>query len=318
MPKSFRHVPCSQLLQLAFVAAALVIATMSFNSLSRDPANKLVVQAHQAFLAATHNIFPEGGRTLFPSYRLIALYGTPDYPVLGALGQQSLPGSIARAKDLASQYQPLMSQHALPTMEIIATVASDSPTPDGNYSQSISISELKTWVSSAQQNGVYVVLDLQPGRNDFLSQARQYQSLLEYPYVGLALDPEWRLSPTELPLAQIGTVSIAEINATAEWLADLTLTNKLPQKLFLLHEFRTAMIQDRSQLNTAFPELAYVVQMDGEGSQPEKLNTWNDIITDPPTNIHFGWKNFYAKDTPLATPAQTMQLDPKPWYVSYQ
>jgi hypothetical protein len=318
MPKGFRHVPYSQLLQSGFAAAALVISTMAFNPLLRDPVKRLVVHAHPAFLAVVPNIFPQGNRTLFPNYRLIALYGTPDYPVLGALGQQSLPDSIARAKALASQYQPLMSEHALPTMEIIATVASGSPTPNGNYSKSISSSELKTWVSSAQQNGVYVILDLQPGRNNFLTQARQYQSLLQYPYVGLALDPEWRLSSTERPLEQIGTVSISEINATAEWLADLTLQHKLPQKLFLLHEFRTAMIQDRDKLNTNHPELAYVVQMDGQGPQSEKLKTWNNVIANPPANIHFGWKNFYAKDTPLATPAQTMQLDPKPWYVSYQ
>jgi hypothetical protein len=249
---------------------------------------------------------------------LVALYGTPDYPVLGALGQQSLPDSIARAKALAIAYQPLMSEHALPTMEIIATVASASPTSNGNYSRSVGSSELTNWVMSAQHSGVYVVLDLQPGRNDFLAQAQQYQTLLEQPYVGLALDPEWRLSSTELPLQQIGTVNISEVNATAQWLADLTSAHKLPQKLFLLHEFRLSMLPDRDQLNTSYSDLAYVVQMDGQGSQPEKLSTWSDVTADPPPNVHFGWKNFYVKDSPLATPAQTMQNNPKPWYISYQ
>ena len=40
---------------------------------------------------------------------------------------------------------------------------------------------------------MYVVLDLQPGRTDFLTQAKRYEPLLALPHVGLALDPEWRL-----------------------------------------------------------------------------------------------------------------------------
>ena len=53
-------------------------------------------------------------------------------------------------------------------------------------------------VEAAAEHGVYVVLDLQPGRQDFLSQAQQYQELLELPNVGLALDPEWRLGPDQV------------------------------------------------------------------------------------------------------------------------
>ncbi len=69
---------------------------------------------------------------------------------------------------------------------------------------------------------MYVVLDLQPGRADFLSQARRYESLLARPNVGLALDPEWRLAPGQRHRAQIGSVSATEINRTSAWLADLT------------------------------------------------------------------------------------------------
>ncbi len=318
MPFHYRHIPLVQLLQISLVTALIVLSGMAFNPLQRDTSNVLVIHSHPAYLPIIPNVFPAGGRTLFPEYRMIALYGSPDYPVLGALGQQSLPDSIARAKALAAQYQPLMIEHALPTMEIIATIASASPTANGNYSQSIDLSKLTDWVMSAQRSGVYVVLDLQPGRNDFLSQAKSFASILEQPYVGLALDPEWRLAPTEVPLVQIGTVSIAEVNETAQWLAQLTQKYKLPQKLFLLHEFRLSMIPDRDELNTTYPELAYAVQMDGQGTQPEKDSTWQDVTADPPPNVHFGWKNFYIKDSPLRSPQQTMQVTPTPWYISYQ
>lgn len=262
--------------------------------------------------------FPAGGRNLLPDYCMVALYGTPNVPVLGALGAQSLPRSIARVKALAKAYQPHTSAHVLPTMEIITTVASAHPTENGDYSQEVDVASLRSWVTAARKAGVYVVLDLQPGRSDFLTQAKQYESLLTQPNVGLALDPEWRLAPHQVPLVQIGQVSIREVNATAAWLAALTARHRLPQKLFLLHEFRLTMLPDRHKLNTLHKQLAYAIQMDGQGTQSEKAVTWRAVTMHPPARTYFGWKNFYRKDSPVLTPAQTMRKTPKPYYISYQ
>lgn len=262
--------------------------------------------------------FPNGGRKLLPDYRFVALYGSMAYPALGALGEQPLPASLARAKALAAQYQPLTTQHVYPTLEIITTMASASPTDNGDYSQAADPAKIQPWVDAARQAGVYVVLDLQPGRSDFLTQAKQYQALLAQPNVGLALDPEWRLAATQLPLQQIGSVGIDEVNQTGQWLSDLTTEYKLPQKLFLLHQFRLDMLLGRAQLDTSHTNLAYVIQMDGSGSQPQKLQTWQTITADPPTGVSFGWKNFYDEDSPTLDPAGTMALTPTPAYVSYQ
>lgn len=262
--------------------------------------------------------FPNGGRQIFPDYRLVALYGSPQYPALGALGEQSAADSITRVKALATQYQPLTQQHVLPTLEIITTVASAYPTADGDYSAPTNPNVLQPWIDAAQAAGVYVVLDLQPGRTDFLTQAKQYESLLAQPNVGLALDPEWRLGPNEFPIREIGSVGIAEVNQTAQWLADLTTANKLPQKLLVLHQFRLDMIQGRAQLDTSYTNLAYVIQMDGNGTQGAKQSTWQAITADPPSGASFGWKNFYKVDTPMLDPAGTMAITPQPAYVSYQ
>lgn len=262
--------------------------------------------------------FPAGGTTIFPKHRMVALYGAPGAPVLGALGQQDLTAAIQRVKQLSQQYQPLMQERALPTFEIIATVASAQPTANNDYSSEVNQQILQRWITAAREAGVYVVLDLQPGRTDFLTQARQLTPLLSQPNVGLALDPEWRLKPHQVPLVQIGTVSIQEVNETANWLAALTRRLKLPQKLFLLHQFRNDMLPDRAHLNVGHPELAYAVQMDGQGTQAEKQATWRAILRQPPAQIRFGWKNFYAKDSTMLSPGQTMMLQPRPWYVSYQ
>jgi len=262
--------------------------------------------------------FPKGGRQLFPNYRLVALYGTPDNPALGALGEQSVADSIGRAQQLADQYQPLVHEHVMPALEIITTIASESPTGNGDYSQELDISKLQPWVQAARKAGVYVILDLQPGRSDFLTQAKQYATLLRQPNVGLALDPEWRLAPDQVPLKQIGRVNIDEVNSTSQWLSDLTTKAKLPQKLFVLHEFKTTMIQNRDQLDTSHANLAYVIQMDGNGAQQTKLDTWHVVTANAPPNIHFGWKNFYHQDSPMLDPPVTMALTPQTWYVSYQ
>ena len=116
----------------------------------------------------------------------------------------------------------------VPAFELIATVASGSAQRDGTYSRRTSVSTLLPWVQAAERAGVYVVLDLQPGRADFLTQAKQYEPLLRRPWVGLALDPEWRLGPKEKPLRQIGHVASTRSTGSAAWLAELVREHDLP------------------------------------------------------------------------------------------
>lgn len=307
------------LLILIFLPLCLIgFGTYQYTATTKGPRTILASKTRVRKTPPPMYQFPDGGRELFPNYRLVALYGLPGAPVLGALGEQSMAQTIIRVKNLAASYQPYIAEHALPTLEIIASVASALPTANNDYSQELSVAELQPWITAAQKSGVYVVLDLQSGRSSFLTQAKDYAPLLEQPNVGLALDPEWRLGPSQVPLVQIGSVNASEINATASWLAALTVQYKLPQKLLLLQQFRLSMITDRQNLNTSFAKLAFVIQMDGQGAQPVKLDTWHAVTADPPTSVRFGWKNFYHKDTPVLSPAQTMQLDPIPWYISYE
>ena len=117
----------------------------------------------------------------------------------------------------------------LPTFEIIATVASASAGADGDYSSVTDHEMIRPWIEVAAANGVYVVLDLQPGRSDFLSQAKHYEEFLRLPHVGLALDPEWRLKPHQVHLRQVGTVDAAEINTVVDWLAAIVREEALPR-----------------------------------------------------------------------------------------
>jgi hypothetical protein len=252
--------------------------------------------------------------------RYIGLYGTPGSVALGALGEQPVTDAVTRAKQLARRYRQVTADRVtvLPCFEIIATVASSSAGRDGNYANELPVADLAPAVRAARKAGLYVLLDIQPGRTEFLTQAKRYRRLLRQPHVGLALDPEWRLRPGQRHLGQIGSVGSDEVNEVTDWLADLVDRNELPQKMLLIHQFRLSMLRDRARLDTSRDELAYVIQMDGQGPQSTKLDTWRSITASPPTGVQFGWKNFYDEDAPVRSPADTMALSPPPVFVSYQ
>jgi hypothetical protein len=261
---------------------------------------------------------PGGGLT-FGNRRLVALYGNPTTSALGVLGEQGPEEAVQRAAEIALGYDADGVPVVL-SFEIIATVASAFAGDDVNYSEEMPLDVLRPWIEEADAAGVYVLLDLQPGRTDFLTQAKAYEEFLRLPHVGLALDPEWRLDPDQVHLRQIGSVDAAEVNQVSEWLAGVVRENALPQKLFLLHQFRLDMIENRDQLLTR-PELATVIQMDGQGPLHTKYETWSALTAGTENlGVSWGWKNFYDEDTPRggATPAEVLALDPVPVYVSYQ
>jgi hypothetical protein len=278
------------------------------------PADRLGARLN---VAVAGRQLPGGGQVMFPGRRLVALYGHPGTAVLGALGAQDLSASIARAKQVAEPYRT-GGVPVVPTFEIIATTAQASPGPDGRYSAVSSVASLRPWVRAAGAAGMYVVLDLQPGRADLLDQAERYRSLLALPYVGLALDPEWKLAAGQKPLEQIGTVDASEINRVSDWLSALTATHRLPQKLLVLHQFQLSMIGHEDRLDTGHDNLSMLIHMDGQGSPSLKDETWSGVVGARPDGVALGWKNFYTKDHPMLTPAQTLAKRPCPDMISYQ
>jgi hypothetical protein len=260
---------------------------------------------------------PGGGQLALSGRRMVALYGTPGTAALGSLGEQDLNGSIARVKDLAARYQEHSDVPVVPAFEIITTVAAGQAGADGDYSNEVEVGVLRPYVDAAKAAGVYVVLDLQPGRTDFLTQAQRYAELLAEPHVGLALDPEWRLTPGQVHRAQIGSVGADEINQVGDWLAGLARERSLPQKILLLHQFRTSMITGRERLDTTHDELAVMVHADGFGTQEMKRATWDTLRQNAPA-VFWGWKNFIDEDRPMLEPAQTLQVSADIVFVSYQ
>lgn len=295
-------------------------------ALAREHAGQLVVGLGAGFgpefparfaVAATQPELPGGGHLALEGRLLVADYGQPGDPLLGVLGEHDLDAAVERVLEQAAEYEELTGRTVVPTFEIIATVASGA-FGDGDYSNEASLELLRPWVDRAAEEGIYVVLDLQPGLDTFVGQAQQYAELLAQPHVGLALDSEWRLAPGQLHNEQIGGVTAAEVNDTLAWLAQFTADLGLPQKAVVIHQFAPHMIEDRETLDTSHDELALLVHVDGHGTPGEKLGTWELLLDELPEGIALGWKNFIDEDTPMFTPEDTVDIEPMPAFVSYQ
>ncbi len=269
----------------------------------------------------TADELPGGGFLVLPRL-FVALYGSPLAARLGTLGEQGVAEAAIRIKQTATQFSAT-SAPVTPAFEMIITNAHQSPGPDGNFSTEHESTTFQEWIDLAAQEDIYVILDLQPGASDFLSQAMLYEELLINPHVGLALDPEWRFKhPDQLVSGhdRTGAVSAAEVNSVIEWLADLVQDHDLPQKVLLLHQFKLNMLPDREMIQPR-SELQVIIQMDGFGPFETKKDTWNLVTGGWETHPwSWGWKNFYDEDTPNGgqTPTEIFGLEPQVVFVSYQ
>jgi hypothetical protein len=260
-------------------------------------------------------ILPGGRTTIFgPGRTLVAYYGTAGTGSLGVLGEASPDRIMPRLLKAAAPFAR-GGRTVQPVFELIATVVHAHPGPHGTYSSDIPRAEVTAYIEAAHRHGALVVLDLQTGRADFLSVAKRWAWALKDPWVGLALDPEWRMGPHQVPAHVIGSVSAAEVNRTSLWLDQLTAADGLPQKVFMLHEFRTSMIRNITRIRPR-AHLAMVQHVDGFGPPGEKLSTFHAVAD--PAQFVLGFKLFYHQDVPRMTPERVLAIRPKVSFVSFQ
>src|SRR4051794_24028844 len=212
--------------------------------------------------ALSPTTLPGGGTQVFAGNRfLVAYYGTGGTGSLGVLGETD-PATMDRRLHHAAASFRRPGQPLRYVYELIVTIADAHPGPDGAYSHDIARSEVRRYIRAAHRNGALLLLDLQPGRSTFPEVAKRWEWALRDPWVGLALDPEWRMGPRQVPAHTVGQVRAAEVNRTSRWLGQLTREDALPQKLFMLHQFRVDMVQDIRRVQQR-PALAMVQHVDG-------------------------------------------------------
>ena len=258
---------------------------------------------------------PRGGRTILPRNRVVAFYGAPQDDELGALGIGT-PAQAARRLERQARPYRAGGKPVLPAFELIATIADAAPGPSGKYRSRQSAKVIDRYLAAARKAKMLLVLDIQPGRADFMSEVRVFERWLEQPDVSLALDPEWRVGPGEVPGKTIGSVDASEVNAVSAYLAAIVRRRKLPQKLLLIHQFTDDMIRNKDQLAKR-PGIALTINVDGFGDQPNKISKYRGF-TRGARRFHHGFKLFYKEDTNLMSPRQTLRLRPRPDIVEYE
>jgi hypothetical protein len=276
-----------------------------------DPAaRKAAVKA-----AAKPLELPRGGRRLLPDRRIVAFYGAPQDDELGELGIGTPAGAARRLERQAKPYaRP--GRPVQPAMELIAVIAAAHPGEGGRYNTRQDASVIRRYLRAARRAKALLVLDVQPGRSDFFTEVTRLRRWLKEPDVGLALDPEWRMGPGEVPGQVIGSVEAREVNAVTAWLSQLVVRGKLPQKLLLIHQFTDDMVDD-TQLQER-EGLAMVLNADGFGTRQLKRIKYRAFTSSPRRFFHTGFKLFYREDVRLMKPRQVLRLRPPPDVVIYE
>jgi hypothetical protein len=254
---------------------------------------------------------PRGGRQLFPRYRVVGFYGMQNLDVLGA----APPDVVARrllevARPYARPERPVM-----PMFELIATIAHPFPTPNGLYRTHQEDAIVRSFLEAVRRIDGMLVLDVQPGRDDFLGSVRHWEPYLRQPDVGVALDPEFAMGPGQVPGKHLGRTDAAAINRASAYVAGIVRRHRLPQKLFMIHQFRDSMIRDKARIAIRHG-LAMTWNADGFGVRKDKLDDYRSYTRD--RRFHPGLKLFYETDVDLMSPREVMKLRPVPRVINYQ
>ncbi|CAN5177622.1 hypothetical protein BH20ACT5_BH20ACT5_10800 [soil metagenome] len=260
---------------------------------------------------------PGGGRDIFPAYRLVGFSLAPGSPALGGL-TGDLDVAAARLEEQAIPYG--VDRPVLPVFELIATVVHPVPGADGNYSTRATDENIGNHLDAARRHGALLLLNIQPGTADFLPEVQAYEKWLREPEVGVALDPEWAISPGQIPGEVYGRTTGQELDGVAAYLATLVEEGDLPEKVMVYHQVAPQVVEDEAALRE-HPGVAAIKSVDGIGSQGAKEATWYRLMETKPAHVTPGFKLFYEEDLrggPLMTPEQVLALMPLPEYVLYE
>lgn len=261
---------------------------------------------------------PLGGRELFPAHRLVGFCGTPGAPKLGRLAGNL--GARAKtietyAKEYAGDRTPLL------VFELIAVVVQEDAGPDGKHRRRVSDEVVDKYMRAAREAKGLLLVNIQPGRSDFLTEVKHFERWLREPDVGVALDPEWAMVGKEQPGAKFGQTSGDAINEVASWLGALVAEEELPEKALVFHQVNDRVLRDESVLK-AVPGVVLVKSVDGLGPRANKIRTYDHLVKSLQPGVRAGFKLFFEEDTRgnarLMTPQQVLALEPTPDYVMYE
>lgn len=261
---------------------------------------------------------PGGGRAVFPGHRMVGYAGAPRSAALGRLG---IGDPDERVRELTHKAESYDTDHpTVPVLELITVVATDVPGPDGLYRRRQPDDVVEDFLKLARRHKALLLLNIQPGRADFIDEVRAFDDWLKEPDVGLALDPEWAVGPGEAPGQVFGHTTGKELDRVAGHVSRLTTQRGLPQKVMVYHQLNRGIVSGSKHLRP-HEDVVCVLCVDGIGNRAQKVATWNRVLKEKPEHVRAGFKLFFEEDTEigdLMSPKQVLKLDPEPDYVLYE
>lgn len=261
---------------------------------------------------------PRGGRELFPAHRIVGFCGTPGAPALGRLAG-NLTTKTKQLVSYADKYA--RGRKILPVFELIAVVVQGAPGKDGKWRRRVPDSVVDEYLRAARAAKGLLLLNIQPGHSDFLTETKAFEKYLREPDVGVALDPEWAMKGKQKPGAVYGQTTGAVINDVAAYMSELVKAGDLPEKALVFHQVNGHVVKDESVL-VAHPGVVLIKGVDGLGPKGAKIKTYNFLVKSMPPAVHAGFKLFFDEDTTnggkLMSPDDVLALTPEPEYVMYE
>jgi len=266
--------------------------------------------------------YPREG-AIFPFKRIIAYYGNLYSKRMGILGELPKDSMFARLKfevDKWTKADSLMP--AIPALHYIAVTAQMAPGKGGKYRLRMPFNQIDTILNWAKEIDALVFIDIQVGLSTLQEEVPEFEKYLSMPNVHFGIDPEFSMKGGNRPGTVIGSFDAADINYVTEYLSGLVKKHNLPPKILILHRFTQGMITNYKQIKLS-PEVQIVMDMDGWGEAPRKVNTYRQFIYPEPVQFT-GFKIFYGNDTKrvgateVMQPADLLKLTPRPVYIQYQ
>ncbi|MFD1019566.1 hypothetical protein [Thalassobacillus hwangdonensis] len=251
------------------------------------------------------------------NHRLVAYYGTPESENMGILGQLEPEEYMKQLKEQAQAYSDADPERpAVPTIELITTMAQSAPGPDGNYIRMNSEENIKEYVELAEKHDALVLLDIQLGKESVMEQVKLVEKWLKHPHVHLAIDTEFHVGEGEKPGEDLGQVDGKEIQKAVNHVSKLTEKHNLPDKFVLVHQFTSHVLTNKDAIQPK-DNVQVAINFDGWGAASDKKTLYRKFIRDEP-NQYGAFKIFYDKDEPVMSPEEVLKMDPSPAIINYQ
>jgi len=332
-------------LALVLLCALALLAGCSAGPLSGPGGTSAVPIGHAAALpastgAATTFFDPSVGAPL-PNNRIVAAYG-----IVGGIDANGPASTLDMLNNFMPQLQQLGQQFAAldPThpVKLAIDLVVNTIQPCSAFPRYCSSwpddATMQAYVDYCKQHDLLLFFDVQLGTEPVKDAVQNHllPYLQKYAFVELALDTEFHFPDTPQGYADaagypccLGWMQADEINWASDELAQISLQQRLPRKVLLVHQWNPAVLPDKDKIRRN-PNVSFVLQSDGFGGYGNKLGDYQLFVQQELTE-YGGYKLFYYYNNPtgsydvdwngnrqVQSPKEILSIFPQPLFISYQ